>query len=123
MCCNSYAGANLTLTTQTGAMVMTRIIIQETDQFLRKGLLKKEVQQLTKFALERFDQDNSNYFIIAKKGASNNIVFTDGNGIVLESCTVQLSENLGEDFWIIVDDYRAYSQNALQINFLLPKEY
>ncbi|MNC10541.1 hypothetical protein D3C75_581950 [compost metagenome] len=106
-----------------GGFRMTRIIFMETAGFLAKGLHPGEVQQLSQFALERFDQDSSNYFTVAKKGATNNIVFTDGNGIVLESCIVQLSENLDEDFWIIIDDYRACSQNAIQINFLLPKEY
>lgn len=116
-------GKVLTLTTYAGVIGMARIIFQESDQFLRKGLLNKEVQQLSKLALERFIQNSSNYFTVVKKGESNNIIVTDGNDIVFRFSPIKLNKDLDEDLWIIIDDYRTHPQSAIQINFLLPKEY
>lgn len=102
---------------------MNRIMIHETAQFLNKGLLSQEVQELIKLTLARLEMDSRNYFTVVKKGVRDNIIVTDGNGIVLEFSPIVLKHDLDEDFWIIIDDFRSHPANGVQINFLLPKEY
>ncbi|OMD44020.1 hypothetical protein ACDZ28_09075 [Paenibacillus sp. RS8] len=102
---------------------MIRVTFNETDGFLAKGLQPKEISELGKAALERFDYDSSNYFTIVRKGNKDKLIVTDGNYEEVDYSPISLKQDLNEDFWIIVDNYGLNSPEGIIINFLLPREY
>lgn len=102
---------------------MTRVTFKETDGFLAKGLHSKEVIELGRLALECFGNDNSNYFIVVRKGDKDKLVVTDGNYVEVDYSPISLKQDLDEDFWIIIDNYGPNSTEGIVINFLLPREY
>ncbi|MDF9839059.1 MULTISPECIES: hypothetical protein [unclassified Paenibacillus] len=102
---------------------MIRIQTCESNGYTNNQVTADEFRELASQAIERFLENNSDYFTVVRKGLKDLVVVTDGYGNSLPFSPMKLVNDLSEDFWIIVDDYRDTTAEALRINFILPEEY